>query len=151
MTLDERLAEVLDFAKPGYQRLTITPEGIHRHAAMTAMAARDVELLSDETANGIYARLAKGANRFARQNAAFIADLAIGGRIVFPARMDVELADGEFSLRVLQAGEHAEDGFHVHCIALHVEEMDAAMRHLAGDDWDDREEDEPDHELNQFD
>ena len=141
LTLDERLAEVLDFSAPGYRRMKVTEYGVYRHAAMSSLAAHCLAQLPDDWAQRLYLEMAERSNRFGRVNADFIADLPVGGIVSFPEALDAELPDGELSLRLFLAGEHGEDGFHVYSVALHPEEMDAAMRHTFGEAY--AEEDDP--------
>ncbi len=144
MRLDEQLAEVLDFAAPGYRRVSITPNGSHMHVAMSAMTARLIESLSDEAAQSVLTRLAERANQFARENAGFVADMREGQFIVFPAKLDVETDGDEVKIRLLEMGQRVDNGLHFTCVAVDLDEMDAAMRQMVGEEWSDEDEDMPD-------
>lgn len=135
MTLDEHLAEILDFSAPGYQRMTITPYGIRRHSAMSSMVAVHVEKLDEEHAQKFYGELAARANRFGRVNSAFIAELPVNHFAVFSETIRIGMDGGGLSLRLMMIGEHHEDDFHVHVIALLPEEIDAAMRYVLGEKY----------------
>lgn len=120
--------------------MTITEAGIHRHVAMSSLAGRCLEPLEDALAQRVYVELAERSNRFGRVNAAFIAGMPVNHLVSFPETLNIELPDGELSLHLFLAGEHSEDGFHLYSVALHPEEMDAAMRHIFGEAYAEEED-----------